>query len=88
MLSRDEACKPYTHKKGNGSIGLSCQNIAIDYVAKNLIGTDINWNSHVYNLGVSLDGLHGVTVANVEPGPFANTGGLWNQRYFGRFRWC
>jgi len=72
--------------KFNLSIGLYCQEFAVDEAAIKHIIQFVNKNSHVYDLGLSWGGLNGITVANIQPGRFTSTDGLWNQRYAGR-RW-
>ena len=65
------------------SIGLYCQEFAIDDAAIDFIVNHVNNNSHVYNLGLSWGGVNGVTVRGIQPDRFTNTDGFWNQRYAG-----
>ena len=65
------------------SIGLYCQEFAIDDAAIDFIVDHVNKNSHVYNLGLSWGGVNGVTVRGIQPDRFTNTDGFWNQRYGG-----
>jgi hypothetical protein len=67
----------------NLSIGLYCQEFAIDDAAIDFIVNHVNTNTHVYNLGLSWGGVNGVTVRGVQPDRFTNTDGFWNQRYAG-----
>jgi len=67
----------------NLSIGLYCQEFAIDDAAIDFIVHHVNTNTHVYNLGLSWGGVNGVTVRGVQPDRFTNTDGFWNQRYAG-----
>ena len=82
-LSMKSTIQAYKQKY-NLEIGLYCQEFAIDDAAMDFIVNFVNRNSHVYNLGLSWGGLNGVTVANIQPGRFTNTDGLWNQRYAGK----
>lgn len=65
------------------SIGLYCQEFAIDDAAIDFIVNHVNNNGHVYNLGLSWGGVNGVTVRGIQPDRFTNTDGFWNQRYAG-----
>ena len=65
------------------SIGLYCQEFAVDDAAIDFIVDHVNKNSHVYNLGLSWGGVNGVTVRGIQPDRFTNTDGFWNQRYGG-----
>ena len=65
------------------SIGLYCQEFAIDDAAIDFIVNHVNNNSHVYSLGLSWGGVNGVTVRGIQPDRFTNTDGFWNQRYAG-----
>ena len=84
-LSESSTIQAYK-KKFNLQIGLYCQEFAIDDAAIDYLVSYINKFSQTYNLGLSWGGLNGVTVANIQPGRFTNTDGLWNQRYVGK-RW-
>jgi len=68
-------------KRYNLSIGLYCQEFAIDDGAINCLVKLVNDNSSVYNLGLSWGGINGITINGIKPGKFTNTDGFWNQRY-------
>lgn len=63
------------------SIGLYCQEFAIDETALNIIVKHVNDNPDIYDLGLSWGGVNGVTVRGIQPGRFTVTDGFWNQRY-------
>ena len=65
------------------SIGMYCQEFAIDDAAANLIVEFVNENAHVYDLGLSWGGINGITIRGIQPGRFTSTDGFWNQRYIG-----
>jgi hypothetical protein len=65
------------------SIGLYCQEFAIDEVAVEFLVKYTNRNLDVFDLGMSWGGVNGVTVKGIQPGRFTNTDGFWNQRYLG-----
>jgi len=65
------------------SIGIYCQEFAIDDTAANLLVQFVNENAHVYDLGLSWGGVNGITIRGIQPGRFTSTDGLWNQRYIG-----
>ena len=65
------------------SLGLYCQEFAIDEKAADLIVQLINENPHVYDLGLSWGGVNGITIRGIQPGRFTSTDGFWNQRYLG-----
>jgi hypothetical protein len=63
------------------SIGLYCQEFAIDEAALNIIVKHVNDYPDIYDLGLSWGGVNGVTVRGIQPGRFTLTDGFWNQRY-------
>jgi hypothetical protein len=65
------------------SIGVYCQEFAIDETAVDLIANFINDNTDLYDLGFSWGGVNGVTIKGISPGRFTSTDGFWNQRYIG-----
>jgi hypothetical protein len=65
------------------SLGLYCQEFAIDDAAVSLMVRYVNRNPQVYDLGLSWGGVNGVTIRGIQPGRFTNTDGLWTQRYAG-----
>ena len=65
------------------SIGLYCQEFAIDEAAVNVIVKLVNDHAEVYDLGLSWGGVNGITVRGIQPGRFTLTDGFWNQRYAG-----
>jgi hypothetical protein len=65
------------------SIGLYCQEFAIDEAAISLLVKYVNDNLDVYDLGLSWGGVNGVTVRGIQPGRYTLTDGFWNQRYAG-----
>jgi hypothetical protein len=65
------------------SIGVYCQEFAIDETAVDLIANFINDNTDIYDLGFSWGGVNGVTIRGISPGRFTSTDGFWNQRYIG-----
>ena len=73
-------------EKFNLSIGVYCQEFAIDDSAISLLVQYVNQNPHVYDLGFSWGGINGVTVRGIQPGRVTKTDGFWNQRYAG-VRW-
>lgn len=80
--SQTSTLKSYKEKFGL-SIGLYCQEFAIDEAALNVIVKYVNENADVYDLGLSWGGVNGITVRGIQPGRFTLTDGFWNQRYAG-----
>lgn len=80
--SQTSTLKNYKEKFGL-SIGLYCQEFAIDEAAISLLVKYANENSDVYDLGLSWGGVNGITVRGIQPGRFTLTDGFWNQRYGG-----
>lgn len=78
--SRASTIKSYKDKFGL-SIGLYCQEFAIDETALNIIVKYVNDNPDIYDLGLSWGGVNGITVRGIQPGRFTLTDGFWNQRY-------
>lgn len=78
--SRASTIKSYKDKFGL-SIGLYCQEFAIDEAALNIIVKHVNDYPDIYDLGLSWGGVNGVTVRGIQPGRFTLTDGFWNQRY-------
>jgi len=70
-------------KHYNLSIGLYCQEFAVDEVAIDIIVRYVNANLDVYDLGFGWGGINGITVRGIQPGRFTCTDGFWNQRYAG-----
>lgn len=67
------------------SLGLYCQEFAIDDAAVNLLVKEVNRTDTVYDLGLSWGGLNGKTILrSSRSGIFTSMDGLWNQRYAGR----
>jgi hypothetical protein len=67
----------------NLSIGLYCQEFAVDEAAVNVVAKLVNENSDIYDLGFSWGGVNGITIKGISPGRFTATDGFWNQRYIG-----
>ena len=65
------------------SVGLYCQEFAVDDTAIDFIVDHVNDNPEMYALGLSWGGVNGVTVRGIQPDRFTNTDGFWNQRYCG-----
>lgn len=65
------------------SIGLYCQEFAIDEAALQLLIRLVNNNMTLYSLGLSWGGVNGITIQGISPGRFTKTDGYWNQRYVG-----
>ena len=65
------------------SIGMYCQEFAVDETAINLLARFVNENADLYDLGLSWGGVNGVTIQGICPGRFTSTDGFWNQRYIG-----
>jgi hypothetical protein len=70
-------------KKYQLSIGLYCQEFAIDEAAVNLLAKLVNGHPEIYNLGLSWGGVNGITLRGISPGRFTATDGFWNQRAIG-----
>lgn len=68
------------------SIGVYCQEFAIDEAAVHKLSKLINDRPEIYDLGFSWGGVNGITIQGICPGRFTSTDGLWNQRYIGE-RW-
>ena len=70
-------------KRYNLSIGLYLQEFAVDDAAVNLLVQLVNDHPEIYDLGLAWGGVNGVTLQGIQPGPFTDTSGFWNQRYVG-----
>lgn len=70
----------------NLSIGVYCQEFAVDEAAVRVLSQHINRYPEIYDLGFSWGGVNGITIKSVAPGRFTVTDGFWNQRYLGD-RW-
>lgn len=66
------------------SIGVYCQEFAIDEVAVQTLVNLVNQNSTIYDLGFSWGGINGITIKGISPGRFTQTDGYWNQRHIGK----
>ena len=62
------------------SVGLYCQEFAVDDTAIDFIVDHVNDNPEMYALGLSWGGVNGVTGRGIQPDRFTNTDGFWNQR--------
>jgi hypothetical protein len=65
------------------SIGMYCQEFAIDETAIDLVARFVNSNKELFDLGLSWGGVNGITIKGISPGRFTSTDGFWNQRYIG-----
>ena len=88
---RNETIHPYPtiqqyKELYNLSIGLYCQEFAVDEAAIHLIARHVNENPSLFNLGLAWGGVNGITIHGISPGRFTSTDGFWNQRYLG-FEW-
>lgn len=68
------------------SIGMYCQEFAVDEAAVHLMARLVNEHPEIYDLGFSWGGVNGITVQGIAPGRFTSTDGFWNQRHIGA-RW-
>ena len=66
------------------SIGLYCQEFAIDEAAVQILVSLVNRDSSLYDLGFSWGGINGITIKGISPGRFTQTDGYWNQRHIGQ----
>ena len=69
--------------KFNLSVGVYCQEFAIDEAAATILVELVNTHKDLYDLGFSWGGINGITIQGICPGRFTATDGFWNQRYLG-----